>query len=133
MRQLPADPLNADRAGGADGADRPRGPQRQRWAGPPATNVHRPPPTRHRGGVVGGYCAGACECGWKSHNGAQPGDPAKLAQALIAIIGQDEPPLRFVAGADAIEATEGKANELLAQARASRDLGANLAYDDANV
>ena len=70
---------------------------------------------------------------WKSHNGAQPGDPAKLAQALIAIIGQDEPPLRFVAGADAIDANEGKANELLAQARPSRDLGANLTYDDTNV
>jgi len=56
----------------------------------------------------------------KSHNGAQPGDPDKLAQALIAIIGQDEPPLRLVAGADAIDATEGKANELLARARLTR-------------
>jgi hypothetical protein len=46
---------------------------------------------------------------WKSHNGAQPGDPAKLARALVTIIEQDQPPLRFVTGADAIEATEGKA------------------------
>jgi hypothetical protein len=67
---------------------------------------------------------------WKSRNGAQPGDPAKLARALVTIIEQDQPPLRFVAGADAIEATEGKAKELLTQARASRDLGANLAYDN---
>jgi hypothetical protein len=54
---------------------------------------------------------------WKSHNGAQPGDPAKLARALVTIIEQDQPPLRFVTGADAIEATEGKAKELLGQAR----------------
>ena len=70
---------------------------------------------------------------WKGHNGAQPGDPAKLARALLTIIAQDDPPLRFVAGADAIDAAEGKAKELLAQARASRDLGANLAYDEVDA
>ena len=45
---------------------------------------------------------------------------------------QEQPPLRFVAGADAIEAVEAveaKAKELLAQAEASRELGGNLAYD----
>jgi NAD(P)-dependent dehydrogenase (short-subunit alcohol dehydrogenase family) len=67
---------------------------------------------------------------WKSINGQQPGDPAKLAQALLTIADQDEPPLRFVAGADAIEAVKAKAKELLAQAEASRELGGNLAYDD---
>jgi hypothetical protein len=36
---------------------------------------------------------------------------------------------RFVAGADAIEAAEAKARELLAQADASRELGSNLTYD----
>ncbi len=70
---------------------------------------------------------------WKSINGQQPGDPAKLAQALLTIATQDEPPLRFVAGADAIEAIEAKAKELLAQAEASRELGGNLAYDDTNA
>lgn len=70
---------------------------------------------------------------WKSMNGRQAGDPAKLAQALLTIAGQDEPPLRFVAGADASEAVEAKAQELLAQARASRELGGDLAYDDAGA
>ncbi|MFC5831488.1 SDR family oxidoreductase [Nonomuraea insulae] len=65
---------------------------------------------------------------WKSMNGRQSGDPAKLARALLTIAGQDEPPLRFVAGADAIEGVEAKARELLAQAQASRDLGGDLAY-----
>src|SRR5215210_633387 len=38
---------------------------------------------------------------WNSMNGQQGGDPAKLAEALVRLAGQDEPPLRFVAGADA--------------------------------
>jgi NAD(P)-dependent dehydrogenase (short-subunit alcohol dehydrogenase family) len=70
---------------------------------------------------------------WKTINGQQTGDPAKLAQALLTIAEQDHPPLRFVAGADAIEAAEAKAKELLAQAEASRGLGSNLAYDDTNA
>ncbi len=71
--------------------------------------------------------------GMKSMNGKQPGDPAKLARALLSLAGQDEPPQRFVAGVDAIEAAEAKARELLAQAVASRELGDSLAYDEAQV
>ena len=69
---------------------------------------------------------------WKGMSGRQPGDPVKLARALLTIAGQAEPPLRFVAGSDAIESVEAKAGELLAQARASRELGGDLAYDDAD-
>ncbi|MGW2911219.1 SDR family oxidoreductase [Streptomyces asoensis] len=71
--------------------------------------------------------------GIKSINGKQAGDPAKLARALLIIVDQDKPLQRFVAGADAIEAAEAKAKELLAQANASRELGDNLAYDDAHA
>src|SRR5437879_1160620 len=39
---------------------------------------------------------------WKAMSGSQGGDPAKLAKALIQLIGQDEPPLRWAAGADAV-------------------------------
>ncbi|MFC9674441.1 SDR family oxidoreductase [Streptomyces sp. NPDC056949] len=70
---------------------------------------------------------------WKSMNGQQGGDPAKLARALLTIADQTEPPLRFVAGADAIEGVEAKARELLAQAQASRELGGNLGHDDATA
>ena len=66
---------------------------------------------------------------WKSMNGRQSGDPAKLARALLTIAHQEKPMLRFVAGADAIEGVEAKAKELLAQAQGSRELGGNLAYD----
>ncbi|MEU0236135.1 SDR family oxidoreductase [Nocardiopsis sp. NPDC006198] len=67
---------------------------------------------------------------WKGMNGRQSGDPAKLARALLTIAGQERPPLRFVAGADAIEGAQAKAGELSAQAQASRALGGDLAHDD---
>ena len=70
---------------------------------------------------------------WKSMNGQQTGDPAKLARALLTIADQDQPPLRFVAGADAIAGVEAKAKELLGQADASRALGGDLAHDDLNA
>ena len=67
---------------------------------------------------------------WKGMNGQQGGDPAKLATALVQLAGRDEPPLRFVAGADAVETVEKKAKDLLAQADAYRELSSNLAHDD---
>ncbi|WP_405847179.1 SDR family oxidoreductase [Streptomyces sp. NBC_01518] len=70
---------------------------------------------------------------WKSMNGQQTGDPAKLARALLAIVDQDKPLQRFVAGADAIEGVQAKAQELLAQAEASRELGGDLGYDDSSA
>ena len=68
---------------------------------------------------------------WKTLNGLQGGDPAKLAKALIQLAGSDEPPLRWPAGADAIETFEKKAKELIAQAGAHRALSSSLAHDDA--
>ena len=44
-------------------------------------------------------------------------------------LGQEQPPLRWVAGADAVAAVEQKANELLAQVDAHRDLSSSLAVD----
>jgi hypothetical protein len=64
-------------------------------------------------------------------NGQQGGDPAKLADALVKLVAQDEPPLRFPAGADAVAAFERRAKHLLDQANAHRDLSTDLAYDDA--
>jgi NAD(P)-dependent dehydrogenase (short-subunit alcohol dehydrogenase family) len=68
---------------------------------------------------------------WNAMNGQQGGDPAKLATALVQLASQDEPPRRWVAGADAIATVEQKANDLLAQADAYRELSSNLAHDDA--
>src|SRR5438552_2800813 len=69
---------------------------------------------------------------WKKLNGLQGGDPAKLAEALITLACSDEPPLRWPAGADAVETFEKKAKELVAQANAHRALSSSLAHDDAS-
>src|SRR6266511_485053 len=68
---------------------------------------------------------------WKGMNGLQGGDPAKLADALVQLASQDEPPRRFAASADAVAAVEQKATDLLTQAGAYRELSSNLAHDDA--
>jgi NAD(P)-dependent dehydrogenase (short-subunit alcohol dehydrogenase family) len=68
---------------------------------------------------------------WNGMNGQQGGDPVKLAAALVQLAGQDQPPLRWVAGADAVEGVEQKAKDLLAQVDAHRELSSNLALDDA--
>jgi NAD(P)-dependent dehydrogenase (short-subunit alcohol dehydrogenase family) len=65
---------------------------------------------------------------WNAMNGHQGGDPAKLATALVQLASQDEPPLRWVAGADAIATVEQKAKDLLAQADAYRELSSHLAH-----
>jgi NAD(P)-dependent dehydrogenase (short-subunit alcohol dehydrogenase family) len=68
---------------------------------------------------------------WNAMNGQQAGDPAKLANALVQLASSDEPPLRFVAGADAVQVVEQKAKDLLNQVDAYRELSSNLAHHDA--
>ena len=68
--------------------------------------------------------------GWRSMDGKQAGDPAKLADALVQVIALDEPPARFAAGADAVEVFERKAQTLLDQANAHRELSSNLAHEE---
>ena len=66
---------------------------------------------------------------WKSQNGQQSGDPAKLARALITISEQVPPPQRFVAGADAVDGAEHKVALLQQQIKANRELSSSLAFD----
>src|SRR5437763_5411706 len=68
---------------------------------------------------------------WKKMNGLQGGDPAKLAKALVQLASQAEPPLRWPAGADAVEAFEKKGRKLLAQANAHWELSSSLGHEDA--
>jgi NAD(P)-dependent dehydrogenase (short-subunit alcohol dehydrogenase family) len=70
---------------------------------------------------------------YEAQNGQQAGDPAKLARALVTIASQEQPPRRFIAGADAIAAAEQKAADLLAQANAYRDRSTSLAVDEAGA
>src|SRR6476620_11364699 len=48
---------------------------------------------------------------WEGMNGKQGGDPAKLAQALLTIAGLEQPPFRFIGGADALAQAEEKLAE----------------------
>jgi NAD(P)-dependent dehydrogenase (short-subunit alcohol dehydrogenase family) len=68
---------------------------------------------------------------WRGMDGQQGGDPAKLAAALVQLAAQAQPPLRFAAGADAVKTFEQKAQTLLAQADAHRELSSSLALTDA--
>ncbi|CAA9303220.1 MAG: Dehydrogenases with different specificities (related to short-chain alcohol dehydrogenases) [uncultured Chloroflexi bacterium] len=70
---------------------------------------------------------------WPTMNGKQSGDPAKLARALVTIAAQEEPPRRFVAGADAVAVAEQKAADLVAQAHAYRDLSTSLAIESSDA
>jgi NAD(P)-dependent dehydrogenase (short-subunit alcohol dehydrogenase family) len=65
---------------------------------------------------------------WKGANGQQTGDPAKLAQALLTIMDQQNPPRRFLAGADAVETAGQVINTLKEQTEAYRELSSSLAY-----
>jgi len=67
---------------------------------------------------------------WEAMSGKQTNDPDKLAKALITVVDQEQPPLRFVAGADAVETVEQKAKELLAQVDAYRELSSSFAVDE---
>jgi NAD(P)-dependent dehydrogenase (short-subunit alcohol dehydrogenase family) len=70
---------------------------------------------------------------FESMNGKQGGDPAKLAQALLTIADLEQPPFRFIAGADAIAAAEAKLAERQQQIDAYRDLSSALAVDEAKA
>jgi len=70
---------------------------------------------------------------WKTQNGRQSGDPAKLARALITIANQNPPPRRFIAGADAIATAEQKIADLKTQIEANRVLSTSLDFDQASA
>jgi NAD(P)-dependent dehydrogenase (short-subunit alcohol dehydrogenase family) len=67
---------------------------------------------------------------WKSMNGKQTGDPAKLARAIITIAGQSSPPRRFIAGADAIGGVEQKVAALKEDIESNRPLSTSLDFDN---
>jgi NAD(P)-dependent dehydrogenase (short-subunit alcohol dehydrogenase family) len=67
---------------------------------------------------------------WERQNGRQTGDPAKLARALLTIADQEQPPRRFIAGADAIAQAEQQVAQFQAEIDALRDLSSSLALDE---
>src|ERR671937_1355370 len=61
---------------------------------------------------------------------AQPGDPVKAAEAIIAALDSDDPPLRLVLGADAIGNIERRLEAVGAELESWRELGAATAIDE---
>jgi NAD(P)-dependent dehydrogenase (short-subunit alcohol dehydrogenase family) len=70
---------------------------------------------------------------WEGMNGRQGGDPAKLAQALLTITELEQPPFRFIGGADALAQAEEKLAERQQQIDAYRELSTSLALDEAKA
>jgi NAD(P)-dependent dehydrogenase (short-subunit alcohol dehydrogenase family) len=95
------------------------------------TELLEPASTTWAAGSIDDYAerTAAMVPAWKAMNGQQQGDPAKFAAALVQIVNQEQPPLRWVAGADAVAAVEQKAKDLLAQVDANRDLSTTLGHD----
>jgi NAD(P)-dependent dehydrogenase (short-subunit alcohol dehydrogenase family) len=67
---------------------------------------------------------------WEGQNGQQSGDPAKLAQALLRIVDEEQSPRRFIAGADAIAQAEQRVAEFQEEIDAYRELSSSLALEE---
>jgi hypothetical protein len=63
-------------------------------------------------------------------HGKQPGDPRKLALALLRIVSSSDPPLRFLAGSDAVSMFEQKLEGARTDLDRWRDLSISLAHDN---
>jgi len=57
------------------------------------------------------------QAGFETRNGKQPGDPTRLAEALVRLAGEAKPPMRFIGGRFALEVMDKK----LAAVRADVD------------
>ena len=66
---------------------------------------------------------------WAAQDGQQPGDPDKLARAILTIVNEQPPPRRFLAGADVIALAERKIADLKAQIESHRALSESLTFD----
>jgi NAD(P)-dependent dehydrogenase (short-subunit alcohol dehydrogenase family) len=59
---------------------------------------------------------------FEQRNGQQPGDPAKLAEAMVRLTNEAKPPMRFVAGSIAVAAADAKLAGVRAELDAWRQL-----------
>jgi NAD(P)-dependent dehydrogenase (short-subunit alcohol dehydrogenase family) len=73
--------------------------------------------------------------GFEARNGLQPGDPAKLAEAIVRLADVPNPPLRFLAGSVALGAAEEKLAGMRAEFEKWRELSVSTDgdYTDSNL
>ena len=65
---------------------------------------------------------------WQAQDGQQPGDPDKLAAALVSLARADSPPQRLIGGADVITLAERKVAELQHQIDEQRSQATTFDY-----
>ena len=70
----------------------------------------------------------AMRASFEQRNGSQPGDPVLLAQALVTLANAAKPPLRFTAGAMAVNGLDAKLAGMKAELDAWRELGLATDY-----
>jgi NAD(P)-dependent dehydrogenase (short-subunit alcohol dehydrogenase family) len=68
----------------------------------------------------------------RTNHGLQPGDPVKAAEAIIAALDADEPPLRLVLGADAIENISNRLSSVAKELAEWEELGRATAFEAAS-
>lgn len=86
---------------------------------------------RQTGSVLDAYAqtaAGKARHSISRYHGHQPGDPAKAAQAILTALQAQQPPLRLVLGADAVQMVRGKHEGVLAELAAWEPLAASTAF-----
>ena len=59
-------------------------------------------------------------------NHQQPGDPSRLAQAVLQLVGSEQPPLRWAAGSDAVHIVDERLAQLKSELDAARTLSASV-------
>jgi NAD(P)-dependent dehydrogenase (short-subunit alcohol dehydrogenase family) len=67
--------------------------------------------------------------GFEERNGLQPGDPAKLAEAILRLADESNPPMRFLAGTVAVTAAEEKLGAMRTEFEKWRELSVSTDGD----
>jgi hypothetical protein len=62
--------------------------------------------------------------------GREPGDPAKAAQAIIAVVNMEQPPLRLLLGRDAVQLARQLDQANLAETDRWEQLSSSTDFDD---
>ena len=85
---------------------------------------------RFGGKTIGDYDTRRADlrASFEGRNGNQPGDPARLAEAMVTLAKESKPPLRFVAGAFAVDMAKTKLAGMNAEFDRWRDLALGTDY-----
>ena len=93
--------------------------------GPFRTDFLTPASIRFGDGGLPDYANRRAElrASFEQRNGSQPGDPQKLAEAMVTLASDTHPPMRFIAGSVAVNTAEAKLAGMQAELNHWRALG----------